>query len=129
MLAAKGILTSEGGATSHAAVVARQFGVPCVVGATMVRIDLEKRQMEANGVVVKKASGSLLMARPARFSGTDSHTAPKLEEQTDLLTLLLWADDICATPGSEIFIHIAAFRYGLTPITPLTLAALARMAR
>ena len=33
MLAAKGILTSEGGATSHAAVVARQFGVPCVVGA------------------------------------------------------------------------------------------------
>ena len=34
MLAAKGILTSEGGATSHAAVVARQFGVPCVVGAS-----------------------------------------------------------------------------------------------
>ncbi|MCA9960737.1 MAG: pyruvate, phosphate dikinase, partial [Anaerolineales bacterium] len=33
MLAAKGILTSEGGATSHAAVVARQFGIPCVVGA------------------------------------------------------------------------------------------------
>ena len=40
MLAAKGILTSEGGATSHAAVVARQFGVPCVVGASAVRIDL-----------------------------------------------------------------------------------------
>ena len=34
MLAAKGILTSEGGATSHAAVVARQFGVPCIVGAS-----------------------------------------------------------------------------------------------
>ena len=37
MLAAKGILTSEGGATSHAAVVARQFGVPCIVGASDVR--------------------------------------------------------------------------------------------
>ena len=47
MLAAKGILTSEGGATSHAAVVARQFGVPCVVGASEIRIDLEKLQMEA----------------------------------------------------------------------------------
>ncbi len=35
MLAAKGILTSEGGATSHAAVVARQFGVPCIVGASI----------------------------------------------------------------------------------------------
>ena len=54
MLAAKGILTSEGGATSHAAVVARQFGVPCVVGASEIRIDLEKRQMETNGVVVKE---------------------------------------------------------------------------
>ncbi|HUV25931.1 MAG TPA: pyruvate, phosphate dikinase, partial [Anaerolineales bacterium] len=40
MLASKGILTSEGGATSHAAVVARQFGVPCVVGAAMIRLDL-----------------------------------------------------------------------------------------
>ena len=49
MLAAKGILTSEGGATSHAAVVARQFGVPCVVGASAIKIDLEKRLMECNG--------------------------------------------------------------------------------
>ena len=47
MLAAKGILTSEGGATSHAAVVARQFGVPCIVGASTVRIDLEKRSDES----------------------------------------------------------------------------------
>ena len=35
MMAAKGILTSEGGATSHAAVVARQFGIPCVVRRRM----------------------------------------------------------------------------------------------
>ena len=45
MLAAKGILTSEGGATSHAAVVARQFGVPCIVGASSVKIDMDKRLM------------------------------------------------------------------------------------
>jgi phosphoenolpyruvate synthase/pyruvate phosphate dikinase len=45
MIAAKGVLTSEGGATSHAAVVARQFGIPCIVGASMIKIDLEKRVM------------------------------------------------------------------------------------
>ncbi|HEX2619143.1 MAG TPA: pyruvate, phosphate dikinase, partial [Phototrophicaceae bacterium] len=39
MLASKGILTSRGGATSHAAVVARQFGVPCVCGAESLDID------------------------------------------------------------------------------------------
>ena len=41
MIAAKGVLTSEGGATSHAAVVARQFGIPCIVGASMIKINLE----------------------------------------------------------------------------------------
>jgi len=54
MLSAKGILTSEGGATSHAAVVARQFGVPCVVGASAIAIDAEKLQMVANGKTVKE---------------------------------------------------------------------------
>mgnify|MGYP002353744697 CR=1 FL=1 len=48
MLAAQGILTSEGGATSHAAVVARQFGVPCVVGASAVKIDLDRRLMQVD---------------------------------------------------------------------------------
>ena len=43
MLASKGILTSEGGATSHAAVVARQFGVPCVVGASGIQINMQER--------------------------------------------------------------------------------------
>ncbi len=42
MIASKGILTSEGGATSHAAVVARQFGIPAVVGASALKIDMEQ---------------------------------------------------------------------------------------
>jgi pyruvate,orthophosphate dikinase len=100
MLAAKGILTSEGGATSHAAVVARQFGVPCVVGASMIRIDLEKRQMEANDVVVKEGEWISVDGTTGQvFLGQIPTTEPKLEEQTDLLTLLKWADEICATPG------------------------------
>ena len=100
MLAAKGILTSEGGATSHAAVVARQFGVPCVVGAASIRIDLEKRQMEANGVVVKEGDWISVDGTSGNvFVGKIPTIAPKIEEQTDLLILLGWADEICAEPG------------------------------
>ena len=93
-------LTSEGGATSHAAVVARQFGVPCVVGAAEIRIDLEKRQMESAGVVVKEGEWISVDGTTGEvFLGQIPTMAPKLEEQVDLLTLLGWADDICATPG------------------------------
>ena len=100
MLASEGILTSEGGATSHAAVVARQFGVPCIVGASMVRIDMNKRELEANGVVVKEGEWiSLDGGTGEAFLGKIDMTAPSLEEQTDLMTLLSWADDICAQPG------------------------------
>jgi pyruvate,orthophosphate dikinase len=95
MLAAKGILTSEGGATSHAAVVARQFGVPCIVGASMVKIDLENRLMTANDVVVKEGEWISVDGTTGNvFLGQMPTTAPKLEEQEDLLTLLKWADDL-----------------------------------
>jgi len=100
MLAAKGILTSEGGATSHAAVVARQFGVPCVVGASAVKIDLDKRTMVCNGVVVKEGEWISVDGGSGEvYLGKLNLTIPSLEEQTDLLTLLGWADGICATPG------------------------------
>ncbi len=98
MLAAKGILTSEGGATSHAAVVARQFGIPCVVGASAVQIDMEKRQFEAGGVLVKEGDYISVDGSTGEvFLGQIESLAPKLEEQTDLLTLLGWADEIAAT--------------------------------
>jgi pyruvate,orthophosphate dikinase len=100
MLAAKGILTSEGGATSHAAVVARQFGVPCVVGASSIHIDLDKRLMEVGDVVVREGEWISLDGGTGEvFTDKLNMTAPSLEEQTDLLTLLNWADEICATPG------------------------------
>jgi pyruvate,orthophosphate dikinase len=100
MLAAKGILTSEGGATSHAAVVARQFGVPCIVGASDVHIDLEKRLMEVNSLVVKEGEFVSVDGTTGEvFQGQIPTVAPSLEEQTDLLTLLGWSDDIAATSG------------------------------
>ncbi len=100
MLAARGILTSEGGATSHAAVVARQFGVPCVVGAAAIRIDLRSRQMSVNGKVV--AEGDWISVDGTHgevYLGKIPTTSPSLDQQTDLLTLLSWADEIAATPG------------------------------
>ncbi|MCD6356371.1 MAG: pyruvate, phosphate dikinase [Anaerolineaceae bacterium] len=100
MLASKGILTSEGGATSHAAVVARQFGVPCVVGASMMHIDMEKRKLESNGIIVKEGEWiSIDGGTGEAFLGKIETAAPSLEEQTDLMTLLTWADEICAQPG------------------------------
>jgi pyruvate,orthophosphate dikinase len=95
MLAAKGILTSEGGATSHAAVVARQFGVPCIVGASMMSIDLDKRQLQSNGKVVKEGDWiSLDGSFGEAYIGKLDLSTPDLEEQTELMTLLDWADDI-----------------------------------
>ena len=100
MLAAKGILTSEGGATSHAAVVARQFGVPCVVGASAIRISLDKRLMEVDAKVVKEGDWISVDGTSGEvYLGEIETISPSLEEQTDLLTLLSWADEISATEG------------------------------
>ena len=99
MIASKGVLTSEGGATSHAAVVARQFGIPCVVGASAIRIDLEKRQMVVGEIVVKEGDWISVDGTTGEvFLGQIPTISPTLEEQTDLLTLLGWADTICARP-------------------------------
>jgi pyruvate,orthophosphate dikinase len=100
MLASQGILTSEGGATSHAAVVARQFGIPCVVGASAMKIDLDKRQMEVDGQVVKEGEWISVDGTTGQvYLGRIPTVSPSLEEQTDLLTLLTWADEIAATDG------------------------------
>jgi pyruvate,orthophosphate dikinase len=102
MLASKGILTSEGGATSHAAVVARQFGIPCVVGASQVRLDLEARQMTADDVTVKEGEWISVDGTTGEvFLGQIPTTMPSFEEQVDLRTLLDWADEISAREGTR----------------------------
>jgi len=97
MIASQGVLTSEGGATSHAAVVARQFGIPCVVGASAIKIDLERRQMTVGEKVVKEGDWISVDGTTGRvFIGKIPTISPSLEKQTELLTLLTWADEICA---------------------------------
>ncbi len=95
MIASKGVLTSEGGATSHAAVVARQFGIPCVVGASMIKIDLEKRVMVVGDKVIKEGEWISVDGTTGEvFLGKIPTVAASIEEQTDLLTLLSWADEV-----------------------------------
>ncbi|HQV63983.1 MAG TPA: pyruvate, phosphate dikinase [Anaerolineales bacterium] len=97
MIASKGVLTSEGGATSHAAVVARQFGIPCVVGASAIKIDLEKRVMNVGEITLKEGDWISVDGTTGKvFAGKIPTSEPSLEEQTDLLTLLNWADEISA---------------------------------
>src|SRR5213082_2290819 len=54
MIAAEGILTSRGGVSSHAALVARQMGKVCVCGATGIRINYQKRTLSANGTTLSQ---------------------------------------------------------------------------
>ncbi len=97
MIASKGVLTSEGGATSHAAVVARQFGIPCVVGASIIKIDLERREMSVDGKTVKEGEWISVDGTSGQvFVGKIPTSSPSLEEQTELMTLLKWADEISA---------------------------------
>jgi pyruvate,orthophosphate dikinase len=100
MLASKGILTSEGGATSHAAVVARQFGIPCVVGAAELKLDQKALKMEANGIVVKEGEWISVDGTTGEvFLGQIPTKMPSFEEQKELLTLLGWADEISSREG------------------------------
>ena len=91
MYAARGILTSRGGKTSHAAVVARGAGKPCVVGAEAVRIDMASRSFEVDGRVVKEGDViSLDGGTGTVVVGAIPLVTPTISK--DFATLLSWAD-------------------------------------
>ncbi len=93
MLAALGVLTARGGATSHAAVVARSMGLPCVAGAEALKIDYATRQMQAGAVTV--AEGDMISIDGTTgeiFAGELPTIEARFEDDPDLATLLGWAD-------------------------------------
>jgi pyruvate, orthophosphate dikinase len=96
LLAARGVLTSHGGRTSHAALVARQFGKPAVVGVLALEIDAERRVAEVQRSPVKLREGDWVS-----IDGTTGEVflgkLPTLVASLDdpfLLELLGWADRI-----------------------------------
>jgi pyruvate,orthophosphate dikinase len=89
--AAQGILTSRGGKTSHAAVVARGMGKPCVSGCEAIHIDVRARQATVGGNVLREGDVVTL-------DGTTGDVYPgeiptvEAEFFAELVTLLEWAD-------------------------------------
>ncbi|MCK8786468.1 pyruvate, phosphate dikinase [Roseomonas sp. NAR14] len=93
MHAAKGILTTRGGMTSHAAVVARGMGRPCVAGAGGVAVDYNSQQLSAGGVVVRGGETITLDGATGEvFVGTVAMIEPQLSG--DFATLMGWADEV-----------------------------------
>jgi pyruvate,orthophosphate dikinase len=94
MLKAKGVLTQHGGATSHAAVVARGLGLPCVAGCEAIHVDLINKHFTTDGIVVKEGDiVSLDGGGGEVFTGALPVTRPEFDELSDLQTLLKWADE------------------------------------
>jgi pyruvate, orthophosphate dikinase len=93
MLASKGILTSRGGATSHAAVVARQFGVPCVCGAESLDIDVRGRVLKVGRHQVHEGETLSIDGGTGEvFIGEIKRIDPDFGRETYLRKLLGWAD-------------------------------------
>ncbi|RYC32278.1 pyruvate, phosphate dikinase [Lichenibacterium minor] len=91
MHAAEGILTTRGGMTSHAAVVARGMGKPCVSGAGTIRVDAAKGTMSCGGAVLKKGD---LITVDGSTGQVLRGLVPMLEPELsgDFSALMEWAD-------------------------------------
>jgi pyruvate,orthophosphate dikinase len=94
MIVSQGVLTSRGGATAHAAVVARGLGKPAVVGCEEIDIDVERRCFTAPGGIVVKEGDVITI------NGTTGEVilgeAPLIEPQLtgELQELLTWCDEV-----------------------------------
>ncbi len=93
MIAAEGVLTSRGGRTSHAAVVARGMGKPCVAGAETVLVDLHNRRFTAGGRTVYEGEEFTIDGSTGRvIAGKVPTIQPELSG--DLEQILAWADGV-----------------------------------
>lgn len=94
MIAAEGILTSHGGKTSHAAVIARGMGAPCVCGVEALKIDAAKKEVAVAGTDIVLHEGDVISIDG--LTGEVMLGAVELVEPEmsgDLGTLLEWADE------------------------------------
>jgi pyruvate,orthophosphate dikinase len=93
MHAAEGILTSRGGMTSHAAVVARGMGAPCIVGAEDISIDYNNKTFTVGDVTVKEGDPLTIDGSTARVILGD---VPTIEPEIsgDFEQIMKWADEV-----------------------------------
>ena len=91
MHAAEGILTTRGGMTSHAAVVARGMGKPCVCGASTVRVDYRAETLTAGGTTLRKGDVVTIDGSTGQvLAGRVKMREPVLSDE--FATLMGWAD-------------------------------------
>ena len=95
MLAAQGVVTSKGGRTSHAALVARQFGKPAVVGVEEIEIDLDSRHMlVGEDLLIKEGDFLSIDGNHGLIYHAKLPTVVPDIKNPHLLKILSWADDI-----------------------------------
>ena len=97
MAVAEGIITARGGATSHAAVVARQIGKPCVAGSADLIVDYPGAQAHCNVTGTEFKEGdwvSLDGSSGALYVGALPTIEARFEDQPELQRILGWADEI-----------------------------------
>jgi pyruvate,orthophosphate dikinase len=93
MVAAKAVLTARGGMTSHAAVVARGMGKPCVAGAQEIDVDEAARRFAANGRAVSEGEWITVDGATGKvYAGQAALMAPELGEHFN--RLMGWADRV-----------------------------------
>ena len=94
ILSAVGVLTSRGGVTSHAAVVTRGLGIPCIVGCEDLSINTASRRLSANKITISEGDFiSIDGATGEVILGHLNTTAPVLEDMKEAQQLLSWADE------------------------------------
>ena len=109
MVAAEGILTSHGGKTSHAAVIARGMGAPCVCGVEALHIDAPNKECKVAGTDVVLHEGDIIS-----IDGTTGDVilgeVPLVRPQLggDLETILDWADEVRKDPARGRVIGVRA---------------------
>ncbi|MFH1448255.1 MAG: pyruvate, phosphate dikinase [Candidatus Micrarchaeota archaeon] len=95
MIASKGIFTSRGGMTSHAAVVARGMGIPCVAGCSKAIIDINGKKLEVGGHVFHEGDTITIDGSTGKvMKGVVKTVEPELT--SEFKTLLKWADNVSA---------------------------------
>jgi pyruvate,orthophosphate dikinase len=97
MAVSQGILTAKGGATSHAAIVARQIGKPCVAGSEELHVDGDAKlaRSHVSGLEIREGDWISLDGSTGEvFVGALPTVSARYEEQTELQTILGWADEI-----------------------------------
>lgn len=93
MLASQGILTARGGKTSHAAVVARGFGIPCITGCEAIKVDTQARLFSVDGRIVREGAWVTVDGSTGRvFLERIPLLSPHMGGE--MATLLSWCDEV-----------------------------------